>query len=31
MLDRRATTLAHYARQGIQARIVRQGAGPACQ
>ena len=30
MLDRRATTLAHYARQGIQARIVRQGAGPAC-
>ena len=30
MLDRRATTLAHYARQGISARIVRQGAGPAC-
>lgn len=30
MLAHRSTVLAHYARQGIQARIERQHAGPAC-
>jgi hypothetical protein len=30
MLDRRAPALAHYARQGIRARIERQQAGPEC-
>ncbi|HEX9822176.1 MAG TPA: hypothetical protein VGD07_21455 [Methylomirabilota bacterium] len=30
MLARRSTVLAHYARQGMGARIVRQDAGPAC-
>jgi hypothetical protein len=30
MLAHRSTVLAHYARQGIRARIERQHAGPAC-
>jgi hypothetical protein len=30
MLDRRGQALAHYARQGIRARIERQHAGPEC-
>jgi len=30
MLAHRSTVLAHYARQGMRARIVRQDAGPAC-
>jgi hypothetical protein len=30
MLERRAPALAHYARQGIRARIERQHAGPEC-
>ncbi len=30
MLAHRTTMLAHYARQGIQPRVVRQHAGPRC-
>jgi len=30
MLAHRSIVLAHYARQGIQARVVRQHAGPSC-
>jgi hypothetical protein len=30
MLERRAPALAHYARQGIRARIERQQVGPQC-
>jgi hypothetical protein len=30
MLARRSTILAHYARQGIRARVMRQHAGPPC-
>ena len=30
MLARRSIVLAHYARQGIRVRVVRQDAAPAC-